>query len=109
MFREISEVLNEDVSLTGISLVQFRNILLHEMTTKRNKLTDFMASNKSMCLIKECREMARMNCQADSGRGRNKPESIGSSRIRRTGNNRIMRSFDTLDELESDITSSNAS
>lgn len=61
MFKEVSLILKTDVSFTGISMTDFRNVLLFEMKTKRNKLTQFMESNKSMSLIKECRELARLN------------------------------------------------
>ena len=67
------------------------------MARKRNKLTDFMADNKSMCLIKECRELARMNSKNNQDGAYKRSDK------------RIMRSFDTLDEMESDITSSNDS
>lgn len=66
MFKEVSLILKTDVSFTGISMTDFRNVLLYEMKTKRNKLTQFMESNKSMNLIKECRELARLNHKADA-------------------------------------------
>ena len=61
MFKEVSMVLKTDVQLTGINMDQFRNVLLHEMTVKRGKLTKFMEANKSMTYIKECRELIRLN------------------------------------------------
>lgn len=63
MFKEVSSILKENVEMTGISLVQFRNLLLQQCNMKRNKLTDFMSQNRSMALIKECREIARCNKQ----------------------------------------------
>ncbi len=65
MFKEVSMVLKTDVQLTGINMDQFRNVLLHEMTVKRGKLTKFMEANKSMTYIKECRELIRLNQRAD--------------------------------------------
>ena len=66
-----------------------------------------MADNKSMCLIKECRELARMNSEKLIVLGRNSKNNQDGAYKR--SDKRIMRSFDTLDEMESDITSSNDS
>ena len=61
MFKQASAMLKVKVDLTGISLVQLRNILLQECNAKRNLLTDFMKQNRSMALIKECRELAKIS------------------------------------------------
>ena len=65
IFNEVSRTLRVNVHMTGISLIQFRNALLHECTRKRRLLTEFMDRNRSMRLIKECRELIRMNRRAD--------------------------------------------
>ncbi len=65
IFKEVSMVLKTDVQLTGINIDQFRNVLLHEMTVKRSKLTKFMQENKSMTYFKECRELIMLNQRAD--------------------------------------------
>ena len=65
IFNEVSRTVGVNVHMTGISLVQFRNALLHECTRKRRLLTEFMDRNRSMRLIKECRELIRMNLRAD--------------------------------------------
>ena len=65
LFNEVSRTLRVNVHMTGISLIQFRNALLHECTRKRRLLTEFMDRNRSMRLIKECRELIRMNRRAD--------------------------------------------
>lgn len=103
LFEEVSKVLKEDVRLTGISLTQFRNVLLHEMTLKRNRQTQFMEANKSMGMIKECRELARMNVQADAMRNKKLDPLIEE----RKGDNKkkaILRSIDSLDEMEETLT-----
>lgn len=66
MFTEISTTLKEDVSLQGINLFQFRNILLRETDLQQKHLCDFIESNKSMVNIKECRELATMSPNSES-------------------------------------------
>ena len=65
IFEEVASALKVNVKMTGISLIQFRNTLLHECDRKRQKLTSYIKQNRSMGLIKECREMARINMKTE--------------------------------------------
>ena len=96
IFEEVGSILKENVKMTGISLFQFRNTLLHECNRKRQKLADYIASNRSMSLIKECRELARVSHKAEM-LGKNNSKKPNSPTLKGGG---IMRSIDSLDELE---------
>ena len=60
VFEEVSLFLKEDVKMTGININQFRKMIMLQSIDKRQRLVDYMQKNKSMRLIKECREIVTL-------------------------------------------------
>ena len=84
--------------------------MLLECNRKRTKLAEFMQKNKSMSLIKECRELMRMNQRVNQLKKRSEKQLSGESKkdCESPGLKDwpMLRSIDSLDDLEeSDLSS----